>query len=373
MRHDELEFYYEGFKRELHDLTADFLQKATSPNSDINSLWTDFKCKIHELMEKYIPQKLIRGTKTKKPWIDKQMESLWRKRNKLFKKQKSSHRPKDVSNYKQMRARVQKAERQAYWRHIENLIEIGDPEKDQNPGKQKWFWSFIKSLRKDNCGVAPLKENGKMHSDLKDKAYILNRQYESTFTREDTSNIPQPRGEPCSPMPDIIVTEEGVAKLLRKINPNKACGPDMIPARILKELAEEISASMTAIFQKSLTLALFQTIGGLQTFQPFPRKGTVLKPVTTALCHWQVCVVKFRNTSSQATSWNTKRSMIYLLTANMDSEHAAAVKHNWWPLCTSLQRPQTEEDRLIWSFLIFPKHLTVSPSPAAGKDTSLWH
>ena len=76
MRHDELEFYYEGFKRELHDLTADFLQKATSPNSDINSLWTDFKCKIHELMEKYIPQKLIRGTKTKKPWIDKQMESL---------------------------------------------------------------------------------------------------------------------------------------------------------------------------------------------------------------------------------------------------------------------------------------------------------
>ena len=63
---------------------------------------------------------------------------------------------------------------------------------------------------------------------------------------------PQPRGEPCSPMPDIIVTEDGVAKLLRRINPNKACGPDMIPARILKELADEISPSLTAIFQKSL-------------------------------------------------------------------------------------------------------------------------
>ena len=46
---------YKGFKRELHDFTPDFLQKATSPNSNINSLWTDFKCKIHELMEKYIP------------------------------------------------------------------------------------------------------------------------------------------------------------------------------------------------------------------------------------------------------------------------------------------------------------------------------
>ena len=150
-----------------------------------------------------------------------------------------------------MRARVQKAERQAYWRHTVNLKEIGYPENDQNPGKQKRFWTFIKSLRKDDCGIAPLKENGKMHADPKDKANILNRQYESTFTREDTSNIPQPREEPCSPMPDIIVTEEGVAKLLRRINPNKACEPDMIPATILKELADEISPSLTAIFSKS--------------------------------------------------------------------------------------------------------------------------
>ena len=75
---------YEGFKRALNDFTPDFLQKATSPSSDINSLWTDFKCKIHELMEKYIPQKLVRGTKSKKPWIDKHMKSLYRKRIKLF-------------------------------------------------------------------------------------------------------------------------------------------------------------------------------------------------------------------------------------------------------------------------------------------------
>ena len=91
-------------------------------------------------MEKYIPQKLIRGTKTRKSWIDKQMKSLYRKRNRLFKKQKSTHRPKDVSTYKQMRKRVQKAERQANRRHINNLIEIGDPEKDLNPGKKKRFW-----------------------------------------------------------------------------------------------------------------------------------------------------------------------------------------------------------------------------------------
>ena len=99
---------------------------------------------------------------------------------------------------------------------MENLIELEDPEKDLNPGKQKRFWSFIKSLRKDNCRVVSRKENGKMHVDPKDNANIPNRQYESTLPREDTysniPNIPKPRGEPCQPMPDIIVTEEGVEK-----------------------------------------------------------------------------------------------------------------------------------------------------------------
>ena len=151
-----------------------------------------------------------------------------------------------------MKAKVQKAERQAYWQYVENLIDVGDENSEQRPGKQKRFWSYIKSLRKDNSGVAPLKENGKMHADPLDKSNILNRQYESTFTQEDETNIPQPEGCPYPPMPDIEIGRDGVLKLLKKINPNKASGPDMIPARILKDLAEELAPFLTEIFQRSL-------------------------------------------------------------------------------------------------------------------------
>ena len=52
-------------------------------------------------------------------------------------------------------------------------------------------------------------------------------------TQEDEGDIPCLDGQPYPSMPDITVTKEGVEKLLKKINPNKACGPDMIPARIL--------------------------------------------------------------------------------------------------------------------------------------------
>ena len=53
-------------------------------------------------------------------------------------------------------------------------------------------------------------------------------------------------------MPDIDISREGVLKLLKKINPNKASGPDMIAARILKDMAEELAPILTEIFRRTL-------------------------------------------------------------------------------------------------------------------------
>ena len=53
-------------------------------------------------------------------------------------------------------------------------------------------------------------------------------------------------------MPDIYVTKEGVTKLLRKLNPYKASGPDGIPARFMKECAIEIAPALTLLFNASI-------------------------------------------------------------------------------------------------------------------------
>ena len=71
-----------------------------------------------------------------KPWIDKHVRTLQRKRNKLFKKQLATHHAKDISHYRHIKAKVRKAERQAYWKHVENILDIGDPESDHQPNKQ---------------------------------------------------------------------------------------------------------------------------------------------------------------------------------------------------------------------------------------------
>ena len=175
-----------------------------------------------------------------------------------------------------MKAAAQWEERKAYWNYKDNLIEVGSDE-GKTP-KQTRFWSFIRNTRKDNTGISPLKENGRLFSRAKDKADILGRQYESVYTHKDVSSIPEPVREPYPPMKELQISDEGVTKLLRKVNPNKAKGPDSILARILKELADESAPLLTIIFNKSLEQCEVPTDWRKANFTASYKKGNKYEP-----------------------------------------------------------------------------------------------
>jgi hypothetical protein len=59
-------------------------------------------------------------------------------------------------------------------------------------------------------------------------------------------------GKEYPSMRDITITEEGVQKLLERLNPKKACGPDNLTARFLKDISQQLAPLLTAIFQRSL-------------------------------------------------------------------------------------------------------------------------
>jgi hypothetical protein len=66
--------------------------------------------------------------------------------------------------YKQLKHQVQKEQRNVYNTYIEKIIlDLPTNDTDQsinNQSKPKKLFSFIKSLRTDNSGVAPLKKVG---------------------------------------------------------------------------------------------------------------------------------------------------------------------------------------------------------------------
>ena len=53
-------------------------------------------------------------------------------------------------------------------------------------------------------------------------------------------------------MKDIVVTKEGVTKLLKGLNPSKVLGPDELHPRVLKELVTELGPIFAHLFQQSI-------------------------------------------------------------------------------------------------------------------------
>jgi hypothetical protein len=114
----------------------------------------------------------------------------------------------------------------------------------------KPFWKYVKSRKQDNIGVAPLKERGHLINNSKEKAQIINKQFSSVFTREKVNKMPNPHRIVQQNIPNIKITQYGVAKLMWTINPSKASSPDNIPNRVLKQCADHLAPALTIIFQR---------------------------------------------------------------------------------------------------------------------------
>ena len=84
-----------------------------------------------------------------------------------------------------------------------------------------------------------------------EKAEEFNGQFSDVFTKSEYKQVPlMDRSAPF--MHDIVVTKEGVTKLLKGLNPSKALGPDELHPRVLKELAMELGPVFAHLFQQSI-------------------------------------------------------------------------------------------------------------------------
>ena len=73
---------------------------------------------------------------------------------------------------------------------------------------------------------------------------MLNAQFSSVFTRENMDNQPALDASPYDPMTNIIISVNGVRKLMVGLNPDKASDPDKISAWFLKSMAEPLAPAL---------------------------------------------------------------------------------------------------------------------------------
>ena len=100
--------------------------------------------------------------------------------------------------------------------------------KDNGFKISKKFWSYVRSKRRDMTGIAVLKVDGKEITTGREKAEALSEQYDSIFTNEDLTDIPCLLTPPAPRIKELALDVNGIQKLLKKLDPKKANGPDQI-------------------------------------------------------------------------------------------------------------------------------------------------
>ena len=114
-------------------------------------LWNIFKTTLQDAVKEHIPHKTTRA-KISQPWVTAEIRKLIHQRDRVYKRMKKTGSEKLKDEAKNLRRFVQRQLRQSYWR-------------------------YIKHRRSSNAGVAPLKEDGRLTSDPKEQAEVLNLQF----------------------------------------------------------------------------------------------------------------------------------------------------------------------------------------------------
>ena len=221
---------------------------------------------IQDSADKHIPSKTSRSVSSV-PWITPEIRRKIRRKNITHAKAKKTGSAKIRSKFENLRREIKDDIRKQHDLYVNNLV--GDVK--ANP---RDFYRYINSQRKDTQGIPPLKKkngSGIAQSDF-EKAEEFNGQFTDVFTKTVHNQVPLlDRSAPF--MDEIVVTKEGVTKLLKGLNPSKALGPDELHPRVLKELAKELGPVFAHLFQQSINTGEIPKEWSLANICPLFKKG----------------------------------------------------------------------------------------------------
>ena len=201
-------------------------------------------------MRRNIPQRKT-GKRNNLPWFTSSVKKHMHRRNRLLKKAKLKNTAKAWASYRAQRNATTKVIRRAHEKYVHDIIgDLGESTATDQYAGIKGFWRYVKATKKECSGVPTLHTEDGIAAADQDKANLLNKQFEDAFTNERLTDIPNLGQSPYPSCPDIAFTAPGITKLLQRLKPHKASGPDSLPPRLLRDLAQEIAPVLTILFQQ---------------------------------------------------------------------------------------------------------------------------
>ena len=140
-------------KNHVNTEIASFI-KNNDINTPTNQLWGIFKELTNSVMA-FVPSKTT-SPRYSQPWITLKCKRLCRRKKRVYNRAKGTNRLEDWQKFKLLTCKSRKACKIAYNNYVEKCVNPGE---NSNPKK---LFTFIKSRKCENDGVAPLRDKGQI-------------------------------------------------------------------------------------------------------------------------------------------------------------------------------------------------------------------
>ena len=230
---------------------------------DPNLAWLNFKTVLFALVDKHIPKITIKNDFST-PWFDAECFSAYRAKERAHKKFKLDGTL--ANELKKNRSRSH-FKRVCNEKMRDNLYNADDPALIT-----KKFWAHVKSNSKSHRLPECMSLQGVYRNLPLDKANLFNSYFYDQFSEESNYEISIDWSNDQSF--DINFCPSLIRNLLSAINSNKACGPDGIHGKILKNCAVGLAQPLSSLFQLSYNSGIIPWDWKFANVVPVHKKGS---------------------------------------------------------------------------------------------------
>ena len=128
-------------------------------SKSIDENYQFFKETITTVVNQHIPKKKL-SSRWNLPWLTNSIKRMVRKKQRLYNKAKRTKNATVWKKFKNVRKQIKKQLATAHDDYVADLLSFPQDSNTSKPVPTKRFWSYIKSKKSHDVGIAPLKDNG---------------------------------------------------------------------------------------------------------------------------------------------------------------------------------------------------------------------
>ena len=231
-------------------------------SANLETAWSSFKTNLFQCVNKHIHTITIKS-EFQPPWFDSELFQACNTKEEARRKFKRTKSKLDEIKFCNLRRNFNSLSNK---KMRENLYNSDDPALIT-----KKFWSHVKHVNNSHRIPESMYLNGRYRNNSIDKANLFNKFFCDQFSDRSEYNIDIDYSSDC--LYNIQFSPSKIRDLLKKINSNKAMGPDGIHGNILKNCAVSLAYPLSILFYLSYNYGSIPREWKLANVVPIHKKG----------------------------------------------------------------------------------------------------